>query len=249
MRVFAALMVLLTISCASPNKGKRFSLIHTEIGTSYLKDKKYPLAFRELFTAVELDPSNAIAHNNLALTYIASGKLEEAKTHLLKAIEIKSDYTDARTNLGALYLADKKYNLALEQLEAAQKDLTYTEPEKLNANLGAVYFHLGKFAEAEGLLKKSVMGDRKYCPAHRYLGPTLYHLEQYERSYKAIEHAIGLCKAEKFPELFYYGGLAYFKLGDTSKANAKWKELESFFPSHAYTKEVKKYQDIIEKKL
>lgn len=249
MKSLLILLLILNFSCASTDKGKRFSLIHTEVGTGYLRDKKYDLAFRELFTAVELDPKNAIAHNNLALTYVASKKLEEAKTHFLKAIEINSNYTDARTNLGALYLQLKQYNLALEQLENAQKDLTYTEPEKLSANIGAAYFYTDQFVKAEESLKKAILSDRKYCLAHRYYGPTLHHLNLQERAAKAIEHAISLCRNEKYPELFYYGGLTYFKLGDTIKAEAKWKELKSFYPNHEFTEEVRKYEKIIENKI
>lgn len=223
-------------------------MIHTEIGTTYLKDKQYAMAFRELFTAVEIDPKNEIAHNNLALTYLASKKYDEARTHFLQATTLNPSYTDARTNLGALYLAEKKYNLALEQLTAAQKDLTYNEPEKLNTNLGTAYFHTEQYTKAEEVLKKAILADRKYCPAHRYYGPTLYYLNLLERAGKAIEHAIGLCKNEKYPELFYYGGLTYFKMGDTIKADAKWKELGSFYPNHTFTNEAKKYQEIIENK-
>jgi type IV pilus assembly protein PilF len=223
-------------------------MIHTEIGTTYLKDKQYAMAFRELFTAVEMDPKNEIAHNNLALTYLASKKYEEARNHFLQAIAIRPTYTDARTNLGALYITENKYNLALEQLEIAIKDLTYEEPEKLNANIGSAYFHTQQYVKAEESLKKSILADRKYCPAHRYYGPTLYHLNLLERGSKAIEHAIGLCKTEKYPELFYYGGLTYYKMGDTIKANAKWNELVSFYPKHAYSMEAKKYQEIIENK-
>ncbi|MCB0347205.1 MAG: tetratricopeptide repeat protein [Bdellovibrionales bacterium] len=249
MRILAFLMVICTLSCASSDKNKRFSLIHTEIGTSYLKDKKYALAFRELFTAVEIDPKNEVAHNNLALTYLSSQKPEQAKEHFLEAIKLNPKYTDAITNLGALYLSEQQYNLAKEQFEIAKKDLTYTEPEKLNANLGATYFHLGDFVKAEEFLKQSILSDRKYCPAHRYYGATLYHLNLLDRAQKAIEHAIGLCKTEKYPELFYYGGLTYYKLGDTTKANAKWKELEGFYPNHSYVKEINTYQNIIEKAL
>ncbi len=219
------------------------------MGTSYLNDKQYALAFRELFTAVELDPTNEVAQNNLALTYLSSHKSEDARKHFLEAIKINPKYTDARTNLGALYLSEKKYTLAQEQLELAKSDLTYTEPEKLNANLGATYFYLGNFVKAEEYLKQSILSDRKYCRAHRYYGPTLYHLNLLDRANKAIEHAIGLCKDEKYPEFFYYGGLTYYKLGDTIKANAKWNELESFYPNHSYTKEIKTYQKIIEKTL
>lgn len=236
------LLLLLCVSCAtSPNKDHRKSLIHTELGTSALEKANYPQAFRELLTAVQLDPNNAIAHNNLGLAFFMTRKIDRCEVEFQKAIDLIPNYTDAINNLGRLYIEQKRYDEALLQFKKASTDLTYPNPEKILANLGTTYFLLGKYQLAHDKLRDAILTNRKFCPAHEYLGQSLFHLKQYDKAAKALDHALALCKENRYEDVQFYSALAYFKLGEREKARARLVEFLEFYPTSAYDKEAKEY--------
>ena len=85
-------------------------MVRTKLGTAHLQERHFPLAFREFFIAVELNPNNPVAHNQLGLTYILAGKIEQAEEHIKKALQLDPKYTDARINYSYLLLEQKNTN-------------------------------------------------------------------------------------------------------------------------------------------
>lgn len=246
---YLILIALLITACSSSGSKRRISLVHTQLGTGHLNDRNFPLAFRELFTAVELDPKNAIAHNQLGLTYIVSDRLEVAETHIQKALDLNPKYTDAKVNLAYLKIEKKEYNEALRLLKSASEDLTYMQQHKLLSLEGRANFYLNHYKKASNLLRESILKSRKYCPAHRFFGPALSMQEDFARAAKAIEHAIAICEKEKYDDLYYYGALSYFHTGDYTKSLAKLKELKAVKPNSSYNEEARKLKEVIEEKL
>ncbi len=223
-------------------------MVRTKLGTAHLQERHFPLAFREFFTAVELNPNNPVAHNQLGLTYILAGKIEQAEEHIKKALQLDPKYTDARINYSYLLLEQKKYESALKELQLAKKDLTYKSRYRISTFEGRAYFLKNQFKKAQIALRESILANRTYCPAHQYYGPTLTMLEDHEKAIKAIEHAINLCIKEKYPELYYYGALTYYHLGDFSRSRAKIKELAVKFPNSKLNAEANKILALIESK-
>ena len=82
---------------------------HCTLGRAYYMRRAYDAAFRELKTALELNPSLALAHYGLGATLVFSGRAEEGIPHLTAAIRL-SPYDP---NMGSFLvrLADAAYFL------------------------------------------------------------------------------------------------------------------------------------------
>ena len=243
------LLCFFVSACSATNSKRRISMVHTQMGTSHLKERNFPLAFRDLFTAVELDPKNAIAHNQLGLTYIVSDRLEIAQQHIETALDLNPEYTDAKVNMAFLLMEKKKYNQALNYLSSAKKDLTYTEVHKLMSLEGRAYFHLNQYKKASDTLREAILKSRRHCPAHRFFGPALAMQDQFSRAIKAIEHAIAICEKEKYDGLYYYGAMAYYNTGNYDKARAKIRELKAIKPNTSFKEEANELLVLIEDKI
>ena len=63
---------------------------HCTLGRAYYMRREYDAAFRELKTALELNPSLALAHYGLGATLVFSGRAEEGIPHLTAAILTQS---------------------------------------------------------------------------------------------------------------------------------------------------------------
>lgn len=237
LRAFVLVICLVQIACAStsttPERKKR-SILHTQIGTSLLKNGKFPEAMGELRKAVELDDDNAIAHNNIALVYLFREKLELAEKHLVRAIRLQPEYTEAKNNLGRVYIESKKYNKAVSILEEATSDLTYTEPEKSYGNLSLAYFEMGDTDNALKYAEKSLNFDRNRCVSLNLYGRILYRKKMYQPASASFDLAIDKCEEQPFAEPHYFSGLSYLKAGNKELAITRFKETAKLFPTSKY---------------
>ncbi len=246
MRWLCLLLCLTLLSCAASKKQSYQSQLRTKIGTAHLRNKNYPLAFKELLEAVRLDPNNALAHNNLGLSYIARKMYAEAKEHFQQAIALKSDYTDAKNNLGVVYTETKEYNRAVEVLKEAAEDLTYPYPEKLLSNLGIAYFKTGDYQLAKVKLAQALDTNRKYCPSLSFYGQSLFHLEEYDSAARSLDQTIALCKQSPIDAVHYYAGLSYYKIGQYEKARARLLELMNYYPESPFASQAKESLSLME---
>ena len=88
---------------------------HCTLGRAYYMRRAYDAAFRELKTALELNPSLALAHYGLGATLVFSGRAEEGIPHLTAAIRLSPH--DPNMGSFLVRLADAAY--FLERYEEA----------------------------------------------------------------------------------------------------------------------------------
>ena len=96
---------------------------HCTLGRAYYMRRAYDAAFRELKTALELNPSLALAHYGLGATLVFSGRAEEGIPHLTAAIRLSPH--DPNMGSFLVRLADAAYFLKRyeEAAEWAQRAL------------------------------------------------------------------------------------------------------------------------------
>ncbi|MBR0753638.1 tetratricopeptide repeat protein [Bradyrhizobium jicamae] len=96
---------------------------HCTLGRAYYMRRAYDAAFRELKTALELNPSLALAHYGLGATLVFSGRAEESIPHLTAAIRLSPH--DPNMGSFLVRLADATYLLTRyeEAAEWAQRAL------------------------------------------------------------------------------------------------------------------------------
>ena len=82
---------------------------HCTLGRAYYMRREYDAAFRELKTALELNPSLALAHYGLGATLVFSGRAEEGIPYLTAAIRLSPH--DPNMGSFLVRLADAAYFL------------------------------------------------------------------------------------------------------------------------------------------
>ena len=82
---------------------------HCTLGRAYYMRREYDAAFRELKTALELNPSLALAHYGLGATLVFSGRAEESIPYLTTAIRLSPH--DPNMGSFLVRLADAAYFL------------------------------------------------------------------------------------------------------------------------------------------
>jgi Tfp pilus assembly protein PilF len=233
--------------CASSAKNEERALLHLQMGMGSLNQGQYPQALKELLTAEELAPNNAIIQNNLAIAYYVRERYDLAEQHLRRALDIDPAYTEARVNLSRVLIERSQYPAAEVEVKKALDDLTYVSPEKAWFNYGLLNFRQQKYETAKDAFYKALQTQRENCEIHSYYGRSLFELKDYKSASEALDKAVSFCKGADFDEPHYYSALSYYHMGMKSKAVARLEEVISFYTNGKYKNKAKEMLQIISK--
>lgn len=119
--------------------------------------KKYDQALLLLRRIVTSDPSDFQAWTELGTNYLLQSNATEAEKAYLRAIQERPAFVLALLNLGRLRIMEKKYEGAIEPLDAAVR----IQPGSANANyfLGEAYLYLKKGSKAVVYLYEALKLD------------------------------------------------------------------------------------------
>lgn len=184
--------------CVSAKRAQK-SAVRTELGYAYFNEGSTELAIETLQDATDLDRRNPAAWHYLALSLVKRGAHEDAEEAFKRAIRL--DPEDAAIRLNYAYLLQKlgRNAEAIEQLEVARKDLTYTQPAKVLNNLGMVYLAEGRTDESVAALSEAVYRQPNFCAARYNLGLALSEAQQAARSVDVLDELQLVCP-DAFPE-------------------------------------------------
>lgn len=245
---FLAFGCLALISCATTSaKNKEKAELYLRIGITQIDSGDYPGALRNILAAEELDPQSAIIQNNLGLVYFLRERYDLAEKHLQKAVSLDPAYSEARNNLSRTYLESKKFDLAEKEVTIVVNDLTYSNPEKALINLGLIKFNQKNFLAARNAFARAQRAVPDDCIAATYIGRTYFEVQDYAQAAESLDKAIGFCQKNFYDEPHYYSALAYYRLGQKSKATARFEELIKYFPSGAYKEKAQGMLNLIRK--
>lgn len=248
MRLYLPALALIFCACGSlSTTDKEAAELHLKIGTGELRNGAYPQALATLLKAEGLDPENANIQNNLGLAYLVREKYAEAEKHIRKAILLQPDYSDARNNLGHVLLEEGRYPEAIAELEVAENDLTYLNPEKPLINLGMVYFKMQDYKNANLHFLKALNIQRDSCTAHSFLGRSYFEQKEFNKSSAELDRAVAYCQKDLYDEPHYYSALSYYQLGQSLKAQARLEELIKLFPNGKYYDKAKSMLELMKR--
>lgn len=243
-----AVSLLLIFGCASSRKkDEEKSELYLQMGISQFQNGNYPLALRDLLKSEELNPDNVNTQNTLGLTYFMREHYDLAEQHLRRALEIQPTYTESRNNLGRVLIEEGKYVEAEKELAIVLNDLTYGDAVKAYINMGLARFNQKNYPLALQAFDHAVKEKPDSCIPNAYRGRSYFEIKDYPKAAEALDRAIGFCQKELYDEPHYYSALAYYRMGDKSKAIARFEELIKYYPNGTYRDKAKGMLDLIRK--
>lgn len=217
------------------------------MGVSYLEQGNYPFALRELLNAEELDPNSAIVQNNLGQVYFLRERMDLASKSFQKAIQLQPDYTEARNNLARVLIEEGKFAAAEKELKIVFNDLTYAGGTKAYINWGLSRFLQKDYTGAQSAFAKVLESQSDDCVANTYYGRSLFEQKDYPRATEALDRAVGFCQKNLVDEPHYYSALAYYRMGEKSKAVARFEEIVRLYPQGKFRDKSKALLEMIRK--
>ena len=103
--------------------------------------------------------------------------------------------------------------------------MTYPQPGKAYINYGLSYFREQKYTESREAFLKAISFERENCLAQNYYGRSLLELKELTKAIQTLDKASGYCLKVNFDEPIYFSAMAYFRMGDRIKAQARLETL------------------------
>ncbi len=164
-------------------------------GRPGIRPENYRNGQRMLERAVELDPSFALAHATLSSLHAAAHewgidrseeRLRQARAAAERALEIDPDLSSAHYALGQCYFAVRDYELALEEVEIAERG-------RPGSWLRAMILkRQGKWEEALASLEQALALSPREPFLLENLGYTYLSLRRYEEAESYFDRALAL---------------------------------------------------------
>lgn len=132
----------------------RKSVMHLNLGRSFVQKSMPEAAVQEFERATELDPQNSEARSELGTFYAREGNLEKAAAELSQAVALKPDSAQAHFGLGMLCRKKGEFDKAISEFERVLS----LEPAHAEAlrELGIVYESMGSMDKALEYYRKSL---------------------------------------------------------------------------------------------
>ncbi len=232
--IVIALMV--TIGCAGNlEHRKKQSQAARDIGESYLIQRNYTPALKELLKAEKLYPDDPILQDFLGLAYRGKEHFEEAAAHFKKAVELEPEYAPALNNLGETYLLQKKWDDAIKIFKDLSANILYSTPHFADLNLGWAYYNKHDYVTSAVYYKKVIKHyldgfnkDLVYVKALRGLGKINLASGKLDKAEKLMEEALAL--APEFPPLLLDVAKIRSALGKKESAIAAYRKVIEVAP-------------------
>lgn len=130
--------------------------LQTKLGTGYLREGHYELAWSRLDKALRADPKYSTAHNAMALLYERLGQPEYARRHYSLAVKYNPSDSSAHTNYGSFLCRQGEVEEAEQEFQQAVANPLYPTPEIPYTNLGLCLHQAGEAEKAEGYLRQAL---------------------------------------------------------------------------------------------
>ncbi len=181
----------------------------------YLKDFRF-----SEFGNSKKGNKNVIKRQSSRLTILFTILILLVTIFVIDSLVIRPYLAEVYAYKGRGNLAFAKYNNALSDFEYAAKLDPYNG--RILLNLGATYYNLGFFEEAEKTLQQSkeYYNDRNI---YRNLGLCYMKLERFQEAEEEFKHAIYL--DPKFTKAYFDLDLLYFQQEDYDKAIIEWNKV------------------------
>lgn len=160
-------------------------------GVSYDQAKDWRKAEKDLQTAIDLDPEQAVALNYLGYSWVDRGtNIEKGMELIKKAVDLRPNDGDIVDSLGWAYYRQSKYPEATTELERAVELKPHSW--EINDHLGDVYWKTGRKLEAKFQWLHALsleIEDEKRGPIEKKIKDGLEAVEAEQQAAKQAENA------------------------------------------------------------
>jgi len=170
MRLLLAAVALVLAGCVSQSSvqgtpvadnkevdARRRAEVHTALSAEYYSRGNYAVALSETRLALKEDSSYAPAHNMQALVYMELREDGPAREAFSKALALQPNNPETLNNFGWFLCLRDESKRGLELMLRAAGDTLYATPEKAWLSAGLCMRRIGRNAEAEEYLRRSVL--------------------------------------------------------------------------------------------
>ena len=173
---------------------------------------------------LQQDPENLMAWQKLAMIYNKTNNTDGALEVNKKIMELNPDFLQPHLQMARLYIrkalstADKdarkaQFDQAIGEIQVVlSKDNRHVQAK---SDLGACYFTMGDYAQAEEVLRKGLTENPGYSYLHYNLGATLAEQGRYSEAEAEYQQALTLQKND--PDFYFSLAKLYDKLGDKKR--------------------------------
>ena len=163
---------------------------HFELGSIYIKIKKYDLALEIFNKTIEIDKNFLPGYNNLGNIYKELKKIEKSIKYFKKAIKINSNYINAIYNLAVVYSEIGNNEDAVNYFKKALQ-INPNHIPTLN-NFGILLKNFKKYEEAINCFEKIISIDANFLKAYNNIGTISLELGDMKKAIEAYYKAFNL---------------------------------------------------------
>ena len=195
--------VLLLAACGSTQRADdaviQQSEYHYQLAVGHFNAREVPIAIRELFQSLELNPENAQAHFLLGFIYHGRRDYRTAIGHYEEALRLQPGWHEVRNNLGVIHIEQQDWDAAVELYRELINVPTYQTPGHAFNNLGWALYNQGHHHEAREFFRMAVDYQPEHCLAWNNLGLVNEELGDLRTAQRAYEQAIRRCSSYAEP--------------------------------------------------
>ncbi len=235
---------LAVAGCATTStNGVNSESYHYQMGVSYLEERNYTSALKELSEAEKQDDSNPELQYNLGRALVGRRRLDLAEGKFLKALALRPKYSEARNDLGVLYLETGRWDNAIQQFKAVKDDLFYPRPDFAQLNLGLAYLGKGEYGAAMAEFKAVQAYSPRNPVALVSIGRVLFAEGKTDLAIEEYRRALSI--APDYANGHYHLGMALMKQSQLAAARQAFKEVVRIAPDTELGHAAMRYIDLL----
>jgi type IV pilus assembly protein PilF len=199
-----------------------------QLAQSYLGNRSYHFAEREVRKALELVPDEARYYELLALIHQAQGRLQPAEEAYRLALQQPNVPPSVLVNYSTLLLLRERPDEAITLARRALQEPRYNKPALAYTNLGLAYFKKGALQQAMEHFRSALEYQPDLPEAHYNLGLVYVALGQHETAIRAFREAIRYRPA--YVEAHASLGAALLQVGRKAEARLAFERVIALAP-------------------
>jgi Flp pilus assembly protein TadD len=224
MRSFALLFL---VACSSISDSERRAQAFLTLGSSHIRENRFPQAIEALEESKKLDDSNSDVYRLLSIAYDRSNRVELAEKFLQEGLEIDSKNPEMWNTAASFFLT---HGRAKEAEAAARKTLnypTYSSPDLAWTNLALALQEQKRTKEALSASENALKIDPQKCPLLLVHAKILIADASFEEALEESRSARRYCAS--WPAAHMWEAYSLYKLGQHKAAKAKYLDIVSLF--------------------
>ncbi len=188
-----------------------------ELGMSLLKEGKSPQSISQLLEAERLSPKNPLIKNGLSIAYLARGRSDLALNKVEEALKIDRKFTEALISKAQILFAQEKFKEALNSLELASQDLTFSSPNTVWELKTEAHLKLNQMEMAQNSIQEAIRLSPQNCNNRAKNGIIFYERRLFQQAVRSLTETSRMC-GSKISEVQYYLALSEYHVGNKMRA-------------------------------